>query len=81
MSLRDQYERIQRAKVQPRKPMSLYDEDCALVARLCDLRDEDVLSDWEVGFADDLHERVIEKKNTLTDPQRDKVEEILGAKE
>lgn len=81
MSLKDDHERIQRAKSAPRKPMSLYDEDCALVARLSDLRDDDVLSDWEVGFADDMHERVIERKNTLSDGQREKVEEILEAKE
>lgn len=61
--------------------MSIYEADCALVGRLCDLRDEDSLSEWEVNFADDLHERVIEKKNTLTDRQREKVEEILEAKE
>lgn len=83
MSLRDRYEQLQAAKAEAartRKPMSLYDEDSALVDNLLDLRDDDVLSEWEVTFAEDLEERVLRKKNTLTDGQREKVEEILAKK-
>ena len=83
MSLRDRYKKLQAAKAEAartRKPMSTYDEDCELVDQLLDLRDDDVLSEWEVTFTEDLEERVLRKKNTLTEGQREKVEEILAKK-
>ena len=36
--------------------------------------------EWEVTFTEDLEERVLRKKNTLTEGQREKVEEILAKK-
>jgi hypothetical protein len=67
------------------KPMRLassqLDEDEALVARLSDLLDEGVLSEWEVGFTEDICRQVSIDRRCLTEIARDKVEEILGDKE
>lgn len=60
--------------------MSRLDDDRELVERLDDLDDDD-LTEWEVGFITDMHERVIENNRCMTDGMREKAEEILDEKE
>ena len=49
------------------------------VERLCDI--DSGLTQWEVGFVEDIARRVLDQHLPLTDAQRAKAEHILGDRE
>lgn len=59
---------------------SPYEQDLDMVDSLEEIYERDDLSDWEVDFFESVRDQVRRDRIPLTDPQREKAEEILEQK-